>query len=149
MKSQDHPLSQKQFKTIYSKVPRLTIEVLIKNQEGAVLLVKRAIAPCKGQWHLPGGTVYFGELLTDAVTRVARRELGITAQHATQNGYIEYPSHLDHSFDYPIGIVFEVTKYQGEVQLNHESADLGWFKQLPQDVHADQDAFLLNHGHLR
>jgi len=75
MNHANHPLSQKEFDDIYSKVPRLTVEVIVKNRAGGILLTKRAIEPCKGQWHLPGGTVRFGESLLEASreTRVRHR----------------------------------------------------------------------------
>lgn len=58
MASSSHPLTQQEFDDIYSKVPRLTVEIIVTNSERALLLTKRAIEPCKGQWHLPGGELY-------------------------------------------------------------------------------------------
>lgn len=142
MTSKDYPIAPDEFKAIYSKIPRLSIEVIVRNKAGAVFLTKRAIEPCAGQWHIPGGTVLFGETLLDAVKRVAQRELGISVEQAVQNGYIEYKSHLDHSFDYPIAFVFEVTDYTGEIQINHEAEAGDWFTTVPDDMHADQDVFL-------
>ena len=39
-----------------------------------VYLTKRSIEPCKGLWHLPGGTVRFGESLTEAGKLTANKE---------------------------------------------------------------------------
>ena len=108
MTSTEHPLSKVEFDTVYSKVPRLTVEVIISNEAGSIYLTKRALEPCKGQWHLPGGTVSFGELLFEAVRRIAKRELGIDVIKADSVGYIEYPSHFENGLDSPVGIVFEV-----------------------------------------
>src|ERR1700722_3107481 len=90
----DHewPLSKEEFEHVYSKVPRLTVEIMVRDESGALYLTRRSIDPCKGQWHLPGGTVQFGESLIDAVGRVAMRELSISVHKATDCGYIEYPS---------------------------------------------------------
>ena len=49
-------------------------------QRRGVLLALRDFGPCKGLWHLPGGTVRFGEPVVDAVRRVARDELGLTVR---------------------------------------------------------------------
>lgn len=148
MTNQNHPLSEEEFNSIYSKVPRLTVEIIVKNKDNGIYLTKRAIEPCKGQWHLPGGTVRFGELLLDAVKRISRRELSIDVIKAKNIGYIEYPSHFENGLDSPVGIVFDVQSYSGELQINHESAKSGWFAQVPEDIHAEQDKFLLGNGYL-
>ncbi|HTE22095.1 MAG TPA: NUDIX hydrolase [Candidatus Limnocylindria bacterium] len=143
-----HPLSQKEFNAIYSKVPRLTIEIIVRNEKDAIYLTKRAIQPCKGQWHLPGGTVHFGEPMIDAVKRIALRELGIEVKDVKSKSYIEYPSHFKNGLDSPVGIVFEVTRHAGALNTNEESESGGWFKKLPENMHADQDEFLLRNGYL-
>lgn len=146
--STDQPLSPEEFNRIYSKVPRLTVEVIIKNDSGAIYLTKRAIEPCKGQWHLPGGTVRFGEPMIEAVKRIAQRELGVKVTKMTNVGYIEYPSHYKNGLDSPVGIVFEVKSFSGQITINSESQNGEWFKQLPEHMHADQDIFLTDAGYL-
>lgn len=140
----DHPLSQAEFDHIYSRVPRLTVELVVR-QNGALFLTQRAIAPCAGTWHLPGGTVRFGEPLLEAVRRIARRELGVTVRRATNIGYIEYPSHYKNGLDCPVGLVFRVDAFFGAPTPNSEAAASGWYEQLPVPMHPDQDTFLLAH----
>lgn len=136
----DYPFTPEEFHAIYSKVPRLSVEIIIKSDRG-VLLSLRDIEPCKGLWHLPGGTVFFRERLKDAVARVAKRELGINVTKAELLGYIEYPSHYEHGLDSPVGIAFEV-EYTGDIATNKEASKVGWFKQLPPNMHPDQDEFI-------
>lgn len=140
MDREDYLLSKEEFNRIYKKVPRLSVEIVTCSPKG-VLLSLRNIEPCKGLWHLPGGTVFFGEKLTAAVARVAKRELGVNVTSTKLLGYIDYPSHFEHGLDSPVGIVFEV-KYEGPLNLNKESAKLDWFKKLPANMHPDQDDFL-------
>ncbi len=148
MADRSQPLDEEEYKNIYSKVPRLTVEVIVRNDSGALYLVRRSIEPCKGQWHLPGGTVRFGETLLAAVRRVALRELSIDVRKATSQGFIEYPSHYLRNLDSPVGLAFEVTEYGGVIAINAEASAGGWFKALPHGMHADQDAFLLAKGYL-
>ncbi len=136
-----HPLSQKEFWEIYKKVPRLTVEIIIKTNEG-VFLTMRNIEPCKGLWHLPGGTVRFGERLTEAVARIAERELNIEVRDTKLLGYIEYPSHFTKGLDSPVGIAFEITSYKGQLKPNSEAKDHGWFNKLPSPMHQEQKDFL-------
>ena len=49
----------------------------------AVLLVKRAHEPLKGQWSLPGGAVELGETLEAAVAREVSEETGIAVEVGT------------------------------------------------------------------
>lgn len=74
------PLPRDEFDRIFSKVPRLTVEILIAPEDRGVLLALRDVDPCRGTWNLPGGTVRFGERLVEAVRRVAADELRIRVQ---------------------------------------------------------------------
>ena len=56
-----------------------------------VLLSRRQSGPCQGLWHIPGGTVRFGEPLTDAVRRVAAQEVGLGLVARRFLGYIRVP----------------------------------------------------------
>jgi hypothetical protein len=54
MSKSKHPLSEKKFWDIYKKVPRLTVEIILKSEKG-IYLTERQIEPCKGLWHFPEG----------------------------------------------------------------------------------------------
>ncbi|MGA2529231.1 MAG: NUDIX domain-containing protein [Acidimicrobiales bacterium] len=136
------PLPQAEYEAVYAKVPRLTVEVLITSSDG-VLLSKRQSGPCKGLWHLPGGTVRFGEHLTDAVRRVAQQELGLDVCAKDVLGYIEYPSHLELGIDWPVGIVFGAEPTTASLKSWWVSVDeIGWFRVLPGNMHDEQILFL-------
>ena len=68
-------LPLKTFRSIYSQVPRLCVDLVVLNNQHEVLLTFRSIPP-KNLWHLPGGTVLFGETPTATIQRVALEELG-------------------------------------------------------------------------
>ena len=53
------------------------VAAVIWNGDGRVLLIRRAKAPRKGEWSLPGGKVEFGETLVEAVAREIQEELGV------------------------------------------------------------------------
>jgi len=140
------PLPQDEFDWIFSRVPRLTVEVVIGSSDRGVLLALRDFGPCEGLWHLPGGTVRFGEPATEAVTRVARDELGLAVSAGALLGYIEYPSHYNHGLDSPVGLAFRahptVTEMPDERDLRSECA---WFTTLPDNMHDEQRDFLARH----
>ena len=133
------PLSDEDFVAIYSKVPRLNVELIIRTQKG-ILLTKRTIEPWKGQWHVPGGTVYFGETFDDAIKRLASVELGRTVVSSKLIGSIDYPSskELDSFNGWPMGVAFSVVLEDGDFHLNNEAETLAYFTELPDDLIADQ-----------
>lgn len=137
-----HPLSESEFWQIYRKVPRLCVEILLQ-RDGRTYLTLRDIEPCKGLWHLPGGTVRFGERLLEAVRRIARRELNIDVREAGLRGTIEYPSHFENGLDSPVGIVFAVQSFEGTVTPNQEASRGDWFAELPANMHEEQRQFLV------
>ena len=140
------PLPQAEYEAIYAKVPRITVEVVIKSGDG-VLLTRREAGPCQGLWHIPGGTVRFGEALTDAVRRVAQQELGLEVTAELLLGYIEYPSHLARGIDWPVGIAFRAELAPSSVgQPPAGPRDAGWFLRLPDEMHEEQKGFLRDRG---
>ena len=135
------PLPKDEFDWIFSRVPRLTVEVVISSRDRGVLLSLRDIEPCKGMWHLPGGTVRFGEPLVEAVASVARNELGLNVDVGRLLGYIEYPSHYNNGLDCPVGVAFAAEISDG-AQL---PTNCDWFRALPQNMHDEQKDFLAAH----
>ncbi len=137
-----HPLSDEEFNSIYGRVPRLTVEVLLELTDGLVL-VRRDIEPCKGQWHVPGGTVRFGESLVEAVRRVALAELGLVVTVGALVGYIEYPKmHADGYPGWPVGMAFTATYVSGELSGSDMGAEVACFRSVPDDIIAEQGEFL-------
>ena len=55
--------------------------VIFRGEE--ILLIKRARAPFKGHWSIPGGGVDYGERLRDAITREVREETSVEIENLT------------------------------------------------------------------
>lgn len=145
MANQEHPLSQAEFDTIFSKVPRLTVEVVIRTA-GGLVLTKIPQGVCKGQWNVPGGTVRFNESLLIAVQRVAKVELGVEVAVGKLLGYIEYPSLLEAGYkDWPVGIAFEASITSGELTVNDHGDPVQCFKKVPDNTILEQQAFLMQY----
>ena len=131
-----------EFQAIYSMVPRLTVELVIRTDMG-ILLTRRSIPPQVGKWHLPGGTVFFGESLPDAVRAVAKDELGVDVEVGKLLGYVEYPKqHAEGYNGWPVGIAFEVTLKDSEVSGGRQGEEVAFFAELPQEIIEEQKAFL-------
>ena len=141
------PLPPAEYERIYARVPRLTVEVVVVAAAGGVLLARRREEPCAGLWHIPGGTVRFGEPLTEAVHRVVAEELDLEVTIGGLLGYIEYPSHLELGLDWPVGIAFQVALTPSSAARFRPVADVtSWFSEVPGEMHEEQKAFLRAHG---
>lgn len=70
-------LPDETFKSIIQHTPLISIDLIVRNEQGEVLLGKRINAPAKGYWFVPGGRVRKNETLDEAFIRLVREELGI------------------------------------------------------------------------
>jgi colanic acid biosynthesis protein WcaH len=70
-------LPDETFKSVIQHTPLISIDLIVRNEQGEVLLGKRVNAPAKGYWFVPGGRVRKNETLDDAFIRLVREELGI------------------------------------------------------------------------
>ena len=70
-------LPDETFKSVIQHTPLISIDLIVRNEWGEVLLGKRVNAPAKGYWFVPGGRVRKNETLDDAFVRLVREELGI------------------------------------------------------------------------
>lgn len=136
------PFSPEEFKAIFSKVPRLCVELVIKTPEGIVLSL-RSLPDYNGKWHLPGGTVFYKELITDAIKRVADDELGISVNIQRLLGYIEYDGEKEKGFGWAIGMVFLCSSEATDIKPNNdEASEIKIFKELPLGLIEEHHKFL-------
>ena len=75
-------LSTDTFKQIIDKTPLISIDLIVKNHQGNVLLGKRTNAPAKNYWFVPGGRIQKNESLNSAFARLCQEELGIQANRS-------------------------------------------------------------------
>lgn len=89
--------------------------------------MKRSVEPYKGYWHVVGGHVEEDESLKEAVKREFKEETGLAVVVGSIVG-----SRLEETFDrIKIIVAFEVVSAEGEVRLNSENEDFGWFSKIP------------------
>ncbi|MBU1177344.1 NUDIX hydrolase [Patescibacteria group bacterium] len=120
-----------EFKSIYSRVPRLCVEIMVKTNNG-VLLLKRNIDPEKGKWHLPGGTVLKGERLEDTVKRVAMEEIGVKVKVGEVLDIIEY--FIKGYFGQMVGIIFSVEPISKNFKIDKNTQEFRFFKIIPKNT---------------
>lgn len=92
-----------------------------------VLLVRRAHAPAKGRYSLPGGRVEFGESLAQALIREVAEETGLSIEIVAIAGWREILPDVaaDQSGHFVI-LPFAARWRSGDVVLNDELDDARW-----------------------
>ena len=69
-------LSPDDFKQVIKNTPLISIDLIIENPEGEILLGWRNNAPAKGYWFVPGGRILKDEHFEDAFKRIVKTETG-------------------------------------------------------------------------
>ncbi len=64
------------FKTVIDSTPLVSIDLVVRNREGKVLLGLRLNRPAKDFWFVPGGRILKNESLAAAFKRLTVNELG-------------------------------------------------------------------------
>lgn len=147
-------LSSLDYATIFSKVPRVCVDVVVRDAHDRVLLTKRTINPYVGSWHLPGGGIIKGETIFDAARRHVAKEVGSTlifpeivgAHEMTAEPYdCEGNTFVMHSVCVMVrGKLFFDRFFKGA-----ECSEASWFATLPAtDMHPIQAEWLVNRGYL-
>ena len=70
-------LDRETFKTIVDKAPLISIDLVVRNTAGEVLLGQRLNRPAQGFWFVPGGRILKEESLAIAFKRLVLNELGV------------------------------------------------------------------------
>ena len=72
-------ISSDLYNQILKCMPIPCVDLLVVNNSGNILLVKRQNEPAKGQWWFPGGRVYYKETRKDAAIRKLKEECNLEA----------------------------------------------------------------------
>jgi len=70
-------MNDEKFLDVIDSTPLVSIDLLLEDKDGRVLLGKRMNKPAKDYWFVPGGRVRKNERLSDAIIRISMTELGI------------------------------------------------------------------------
>lgn len=128
-------LANKEYKEIISVFPILCVDGVILNELGEFFLVKRKNRPLKDEWWIPGGRVYKGEVLVDALKRKVKEETGLEVRTLLPLGY--YEEHYKEKGlrirggVHTISVVFSCIAISKKIELDEQSSDYKWAKELP------------------
>ena len=136
-------LSKQEYYKIYSMVPRMTIDLIIFHENG-IILSRRDIPPCKGMWHLPGGTILLGEGLSEAAIRISKEEVGLLIKPLSIIGIKEYTKKA--AFGQVVSLVFVAKALHGQLRGNKYARQVKTFTKLPENMIKEQKDMLIDLG---
>lgn len=139
-------LPYKEWLKIFSKVPRICVDLIVKSGDG-VILTKRNIYPYKGSWHTPGGGILFGEKIRDVVKRVAKDELGIKVKFEKIVGVMEFRTVKN--YGHTISIACLCTPITNKLSGSEQAKEIKYFKVAPKNTIKEQKEFLIKNKFLK
>jgi ADP-ribose pyrophosphatase YjhB (NUDIX family) len=120
-----------------------TASALCVNDEGQVLLVRRAIEPFKGDWDIPGGFLEEGEDPLDGIRRELLEETGLEVEPLEFFGVFMDRYGGDSTALATLNLLWTARVVGGDPRPDDDVDELGWFgpDELPRE---DELAFRPN-----
>lgn len=118
------------YSQIRQLMPITCVDLLIVH-EGKLLVMKRTNSPAKGEWFTPGGRIYIGESLEDAVKRTLEEETGLNVTEIEQKGVVSQIWPEVHA----ITIIHKLKVKDNIITLNPEHNDYKWIDAVTHDLH--------------
>ncbi|MHC4648054.1 MAG: GDP-mannose mannosyl hydrolase [Planctomycetota bacterium] len=116
---------------VVKKAPLVSIDLIVKNERGQILVGFRKNEPAKDFWFVPGGRILKDERIAEAFGRIAREELGICPVF-TEGKFLGVFEHL-----YPTNFTEEEDFSTHYVVLAYEIKTAETALALPDDQHSE------------
>ncbi|HCR81663.1 MAG: hypothetical protein UY13_C0002G0467 [Candidatus Pacebacteria bacterium GW2011_GWB1_47_8] len=140
-------LSHQEFLKTFINVPRVSVNLLIEDKQGKLLLTQRAITPGVGKWHYPGGFLLKGETIEACLKRLAKREFNYDLKEAP-----EFVGVFENLAGDPRGHVIDLMyrlKLNHQIPLNAttETKAAQYFDRIPKEIGFNHHETLLKLGY--
>jgi len=126
------------FKCIIKNTPLVSIDLIVKNKEGKILLGKRKNRPAKGFYFVPGGRIFKNEKIEEAFKNISRNELGkeLDIKNAKFLGVFEH-LYEDNYFGNDTGthyivLAYEIREDNLNLQDDEQHSDFMWL--TPEEI---------------
>ncbi|MDD3754030.1 MAG: NUDIX hydrolase [Methanobacterium sp.] len=128
-----------------SKHPLLTVDAVITDENGKIILIRRKNTPFQGSWALPGGFVEYGETVERAVLREVKEETGILIEIMGLVGVYSDPGRDPRG--HTITVCFLAHKKDGEIKADTDAQEVSSFTvddALKMDLAFDHQVILID-----
>lgn len=128
-------MKDKRFLDVVASAPLVSIDLIVRNEDGQVLLGKRTNRPAKGCWFVPGGRIRKGERIAKALERISESELGLGLQLKDAEFLGVYEHLYDDNFlgEEGIGTHYVVLAYAcridsvTRIRLDDQHSEIEWW----------------------
>jgi 8-oxo-dGTP diphosphatase len=107
------------------KAVRTAVVAIVRDDEGRILLTKRAIPPYLGKWVMPGGKIDPGEPITAALIREVKEEVGLDVHVERLVDIFEVTPSAEHRDHYVI-LYYLASPRGGRLVFNEEISEVTW-----------------------
>lgn len=107
------------------KIPSLTTDIFIFDNNFNFILIKRKNDPFKNYWALPGGFIDYGECVEDAAIREAKEETSIDVKLENLINIYSKPDRDPRG--HTISIVYSAKGNLEDRKANDDACDIGIF----------------------
>ncbi len=122
-------ISSDLYNQILECMPIPCVDLLVVDNAGYILLVKRRNEPAKGQWWFPGGRVYYKEKRKHAAIRKLKEECNLNAINIQEVGTYDLilEDSMTNSMVHGITTLFYIDVHNRELfKLDDQSIDSDW-----------------------
>lgn len=128
-------LPPEQWLEVVARAPLCSIDLILRDPRGRVLLGLRNNEPARGCWFVPGGCIRKNERIAEAFARIAADELGLQARLEDARLLGVYEHFYDRNFAGVAGITthyvvqaYEMRLMSAAVQADAQHSELRWFE---------------------
>lgn len=109
---------------VHFRNPAVGAAAIVRDEDGRVLLVRRALGRLKGLWSVPAGFVEYGEDVRDAAARELFEETGLKARI----GSVAFvASNFHDPAKLSVGVWFHATVTGGRLQAGDDASEARYF----------------------
>lgn len=114
------------------------VGAIIVKEDGRIFLARRGPKAKneQGLWEFPGGSVEFGETLTEALRREMQEEYGIQVSVGELVDVADHILHEEHQHWVSPTFICQIVSGEPSIREPEKCTEIGWFEvdQMPRDL---------------
>jgi len=122
------------------KTPLLATDIIIMDEKGLIVLIRRRYSPFSNHWAIPRGRVEYGETVEQAAIREAREETGLEVRIERLIGVYSNPRRDPRG--HVVSIAFLAKQIGGELKAGTEAKEVKCFEKIPLKLAFDHKEIL-------